>query len=74
MMTSFFTPGPVRDYASAMTANTEMYARHYRAMLAEGVWLAPSQFEAFFLSSAHDQEHLDRISAAAANSFKRLAS
>ena len=72
-MTCFFTPSSVRDYATAMTANTELYARHYRAMLAEGVWLAPSQFEAFFLSAAHEEEHLDRIAAAAAKSFKALA-
>lgn len=74
MMTCFFTSGPVRDYATAMTANTELYARHYRNMLAGGVWLAPSQFEAFFLSAAHEEEHLDRIVEAAERSFRQLAS
>ena len=73
MMTCFFTAGPVRDYASAMTANTELYARHYRAMLEAGVWLAPSQFEAFFLSAAHDEEHLEKILAATERSFRQLA-
>lgn len=72
MMTCFFTKEIVRDYTSAMTADAARYADHYRNMLAEGVWLAPSQFEAFFLSAAHDRDVLQRVLAAIADSFKKL--
>ena len=72
MMTCFFTKEEVRDYTSAMTADTDRYARHYRNMQVQGVWLAPSQFEAFFLSAAHEQVHLDKILGATAESFKKL--
>ena len=72
MMTCFFSRGPVRDYNSAMTANTDMYARHYRNMLADGIWLGPSQFEAFFLSAAHEKRHLQKILDAAGRSFRNL--
>ena len=72
MMTCFFTQEAVRDYTSAMSADTARYAAHYRNMLAEGVWLAPSQFEAFFLSAAHDRDILQRVLQATANSFKKL--
>ena len=72
MMTCFFTRDTVRDYSTAMAADTELYARHYRNMLARGVWLAPSQFEAFFLSAAHEERHLDAILEASAASFKQL--
>ena len=72
MMTCFFSRGPVRDYNSAMTANTDMYARHYRSMLADGIWLGPSQFEAFFLSAAHEEGHLQKILDAAERSFRNL--
>ena len=74
MMTCFFTQEEVRDYTSAMTADTQRYASHYRNMLAQGVWLAPSQFEAFFLSAAHERSHLDKILAATEASFKKLMS
>jgi glutamate-1-semialdehyde 2,1-aminomutase len=53
MLTAFFCPGPVTDYASARRADTARYARFFQAMLARGVYLAPSQFEAAFLSMAH---------------------
>jgi glutamate-1-semialdehyde 2,1-aminomutase len=53
MMTLFFTDGAVTDYASARRSDTERYAKWFRAMLARGVSLPPSQFEAFFVSTAH---------------------
>ena len=53
MFTAFFAPGPVTDWSTAKSADTEQYAAFFRAMLAEGVYLAPSQFEAGFLSTAH---------------------
>jgi len=73
MMTCFFTAGPVRDFDSAMQADTELYGRHYRQMLAGGVWLAPSQFEAAFISAAHDRNSLEKALAVTESSFKKLA-
>ncbi|WP_319586870.1 glutamate-1-semialdehyde 2,1-aminomutase [uncultured Desulfobulbus sp.] len=72
MMTCFFTPGPVTDYESALRADTARYGQHYRQMLAGGIWLAPSQFEAAFLSAAHDREHLKKALSVTESSFKKL--
>ena len=51
----FFHPGPVRDFAAAMTADTDLFGRFFRACLARGLFLAPSPFEANFLSTAHEE-------------------
>lgn len=72
MMTCFFTPEPVTDFESALLADTAVYGRHYRQMLAQGVWLAPSQFEAAFLSAAHGREHLEKMLNMTESSFKKL--
>ncbi len=53
MLTGFFTAGPVTDWASAARADRARYGAFFHAMLARGVYLAPSQFEAAFLSLAH---------------------
>jgi glutamate-1-semialdehyde 2,1-aminomutase len=58
MLTVFFTDGPVTDYASAKRADTARYARYFHAMREGGVFLAPSQFEAAFVSLAHGEEDL----------------
>ena len=55
----FFTEGPVRDYASAQKSDTELFTRWFTHMLDRGIYLAPSQFEAMFLSAAHTQEDLE---------------
>ena len=65
LLTPFFTDRPVRDYASAVSANTESYATFFRGMLARGVYLPPSQFEAWFLSAAHTAKDVDKTIAAA---------
>ncbi len=59
MLTSFFTDVDVVDYATAKTADTKRYSVFFRAMLDRGVSLAPSQFEAAFISAAHSREDLD---------------
>ncbi len=69
MLTPFFTDRPVRDYRSATSADTEAYGRFFRAMLSRGVYLPPSQFEAWFLSSAHTPRDIDRTIAAARAAF-----
>jgi glutamate-1-semialdehyde 2,1-aminomutase len=53
MVTWFFTGGPVTDFNTAAASDTEAFGRFHRAMLDQGVWLPPSQFEAAFLSAAH---------------------
>lgn len=73
MMTCFFTSDPVTDFKSAMKADTERYGQHFRQMLATGIWLAPSQFEAAFVSAAHDRIHLQKALDMTESSFKKLA-
>ncbi|MBI3307507.1 MAG: glutamate-1-semialdehyde 2,1-aminomutase [Candidatus Omnitrophica bacterium] len=58
MFTLFFTHGPVTDYASAKKSDTERYAKFFHAALKAGIYLAPSQFEANFISSAHTPAQL----------------
>jgi glutamate-1-semialdehyde 2,1-aminomutase len=72
MMTCFFTDRPVTEYQSALRADTDRYARHFRHMLAGGVWLAPSQFEASFISAAHDRQRLEKALSVTESSFKKL--
>lgn len=73
LVTPFFTNQPVRDFASATTADTESYGRFFRGMLARGIYPPPSQFEAWFLSAAHTGRHLDRTIRAAREAFKEVA-
>jgi glutamate-1-semialdehyde 2,1-aminomutase len=68
----FFAQEPVIDYASAKRADTARYARFFHTMLERGVYLAPSQFEAAFLSLAHDETVIEYTLAAAADAFATL--
>ena len=61
----FFTDEPVVDLTSAKTSDVEFYARFFQAMLERGIYFAPSQFEAGFVSTAHDDDAIDRTVAAA---------
>lgn len=72
MMCCFFTGRPVVDYASACSSDTEKYAKFFCAMLEEGVYLAPSQFEAAFVSTAHTDEDIEFTIEAARKAFKKL--
>jgi glutamate-1-semialdehyde 2,1-aminomutase len=65
MFTFFFTTGAVTDWESAKKCDTEKFGRFFRGMLERGVYLAPSQFEAAFLSAAHTEQDVDRTIAAA---------
>jgi glutamate-1-semialdehyde 2,1-aminomutase len=60
MLCLFFTDEPVISWRSASRCNTRAYAAYFHAMLERGVYLAPSQYEAVFVSSAHSNEDLDR--------------
>jgi len=72
LMTAFFSDGPVTDFQSAMKADTERYAQHYRQMLDQGVYLAPSQFEVAFISAAQSENDLDKAVEMTEWSFKKL--
>jgi glutamate-1-semialdehyde 2,1-aminomutase len=72
MFTTFFTETPVRDWQSANLSDTTAYANYFRAMLENGVYLAPSQFEAAFISTAHSLEIIDRTVAASETALKQL--
>ena len=70
MFTFFFTDQPVTDYESAKRSDTARFARFFRAMLDRGIYLAPSQFEAAFVSAAHSEEDVRETIAAAGEAFK----
>jgi glutamate-1-semialdehyde 2,1-aminomutase len=73
MLTAFFCSAPVRDYAGARAADTARYARFFHAMLERGVALAPSQFEAAFVSLAHSEDDVDLAARAAAQAMVAAA-
>jgi glutamate-1-semialdehyde 2,1-aminomutase len=73
MLTGFFADETVVDWNTAKKANTEMYGRFFRAMLTEGVYLAPSQFECAFVSIMHSQELIEKTVEAAHKSMRALA-
>jgi len=72
LVTTFFSAEPVADYAGAQACDLEAFGRWCRALLARGVYPPPSQFEAWFPSLAHDDEHVDRTVAAAAAAFAEV--
>lgn len=72
MLGLFFTDRAVNNFADAKTSNLARYASYYKGMLENGVYLAPSQFEAFFLSAAHDDAAIAHTLSAAQSVFARL--
>ncbi len=72
MLTGFFCGGAVTDYASAKRADTTRYGKFFHAMLGRGVFLAPSQFEAAFVSLAHSEADLEHAARAAAEALASL--
>jgi glutamate-1-semialdehyde 2,1-aminomutase len=72
MLTSFFTPGPVGDWNSAKLSDTKRYGQFFHQMLERGIYLAPSQFEAVFLSTAHTSADIEKTIRAAHAAFKSL--
>jgi glutamate-1-semialdehyde 2,1-aminomutase len=72
MFTWFFTAGPVTNWDSAAKSDTEAFARFFRAMLDEGVYLPPSQFEAAFVGAAHSAEDIQRTIALAKQALARV--
>ena len=72
MFTAFFTDRKVKDFASAKTSDTGKFGRFFRSMLSNGVNLAPSQFEAAFMSLAHTKADINKTIEAARKSLKGL--
>lgn len=72
MACTFFHDGPVRNYAEATASDTQRYAKFFWGMLERGVYLAPSQFEAAFISTAHGPAELDQTLSAARDVFRKL--
>jgi glutamate-1-semialdehyde 2,1-aminomutase len=71
MLTVFFSPGPVRDYAAAAACDLDGHAAWCRGLLRRGIYPPPSQFEAWFVSLAHDEALIDATIAAAEQAFVR---
>jgi len=70
MLTLFFTEGEVKDFSSAVKSNTKLYGKYFQEMLKRGIYLPPAQFEAFFISTAHTKEDLDKTIKANFESLK----
>ncbi len=68
----FFTANKVEDFLSAKSSDTELYAKYFRLMLEQGINLAPAQFEAMFISTAHTQDDLDKTINAFKNALQQL--
>jgi glutamate-1-semialdehyde 2,1-aminomutase len=72
MFSTFFSSEKVTDYASAKNADTERFGTYFHKMLQQGVYIAPSQFEAGFISLAHADEDINQTVAAARQAFKAV--
>ncbi|MEQ8202509.1 MAG: aspartate aminotransferase family protein, partial [Smithellaceae bacterium] len=72
MFTLFFQKGPVDNFMLAQKSDTALFARFFHGMIKEGVWLAPSQFEANFLSFAHTETDIDFFLHACKETLKNL--
>src|SRR5580700_719428 len=72
LLTIFFAKGPLRNYSDAKKSDTAQFAKFFQAMLARGIFLPPSQYEALFVSAAHTDTDIDQTIRAAHDSFKTL--
>ena len=72
MVGMFFCPDPVRSFDDAKKCDLTLFAKFYQGMRQEGIYLAPSQFEALFVSAAHTREQIDRTVAAARKVLSRI--
>ncbi|RQW82721.1 MAG: hypothetical protein EHM79_17755 [Geobacter sp.] len=72
MLCVFFSRHEVHDWTTAAQCDTAAYGTYFRAMLDQGIYLAPSQFETAFVSISHSVEDIERTAVAARNAFKIL--
>ena len=73
LSTIFFAPDAVNNYGDAKKSDTKLYARYFREMLNRGIFLAPSQFEAAFVSAAHTESDIERTIAAAKEALRSIS-
>ena len=73
LSTIFFTPSPVNNYTDAKKSDTKLYAKYFREMLNRGIFLAPSQFEAAFVSAAHRESDIERTISAARDALRAVS-
>jgi glutamate-1-semialdehyde 2,1-aminomutase len=73
MFTVFFTGEPVTDFASAKKCDTAKFAKYFREMLNQGIYISPSQFEANFVSAAHTWKDIEATHKAARSAFKKTS-
>jgi glutamate-1-semialdehyde 2,1-aminomutase len=73
LSTMFFTSNPVTNYAQAKTSDTNLYGQFFREMLVQGIFLAPSQFEAAFVSAAHTEGDIEQTILAAQHALKTIS-
>ncbi|WIF94948.1 glutamate-1-semialdehyde 2,1-aminomutase [Caminicella sporogenes] len=73
MLCIYFTDKDVYDYETAVTSDTEMFAKYFEEMLKQGIYLSPSQFEAIFISAEHTMEDIEKTIKASYNAFKNIA-
>ncbi len=72
MMCMFFTDKEVTNYETAITSDTKKFSNYFEEMLKQGIYLAPSQYEAAFISAAHTDEDIEKTIVASKNAFKKL--
>jgi glutamate-1-semialdehyde 2,1-aminomutase len=72
MMTLFFTENEVKTYENAISSDTKLFAQFFQEMLKRGIYLPPAQFEAFFISTAHSDEDIQKTLDAMKESFKSI--
>ncbi|RYG74835.1 glutamate-1-semialdehyde-2,1-aminomutase [Lentibacillus lipolyticus] len=72
MVGFFFTNEPVFNFETAQNANVDYFAQYYRAMIEEGIFLPPSQFEGVFMSTAHTDEDIDKTIEAVRTAFSKI--
>jgi glutamate-1-semialdehyde 2,1-aminomutase len=72
LFTLFFAEGPVKDYRTAKMSDTKRFAQFFIEMMEQGIYLPPSQFEAWFISLAHTQKDLDRTIEACDTALKKI--
>ena len=72
MLGLYFTSGPVSNFQDAKTSDLNRFTKYYQSMLAQGIYLAPSQFEAGFVSAAHDEGAIEKTIEAAKTAFSHL--
>ena len=73
MLTGFFSEGPINSLDAVEKANSELYGRYFHALLEEGVYIAPSQFEAGFVSVSHTDEDIDRTIDKVTNALNKIS-